>query len=163
MICVVVVCYKSDDWMGKFLESLASQDFGPYRTKVLLIDNDQMNIGSIFSPAGALHLTYVRATKNLRFGGGANLGLCLASRTDDCSHVLITNPDAWYEQDCLREANRIAVRGHRAVARLVKHPCSENTLNLDYMKACAAQSFKKRGGALPPPPETGKRTEGFDG
>ncbi|MCZ6830420.1 MAG: Xaa-Pro dipeptidase [Gammaproteobacteria bacterium] len=41
-----------------------------------------------------------------------------------------------YEQDCLREANRIAVRGHRAVARAVQSPCSENSLHLSYMKAC---------------------------
>jgi Xaa-Pro dipeptidase len=41
-----------------------------------------------------------------------------------------------YEQDCLREANRIAVRGHRAVARGLQSPCSENDLNLAYMKAC---------------------------
>jgi Xaa-Pro dipeptidase len=41
-----------------------------------------------------------------------------------------------YEQDCLREANRIAVRGHRAVARSVQSACSENSLHLAYMKAC---------------------------
>jgi Xaa-Pro dipeptidase len=41
-----------------------------------------------------------------------------------------------YEHDCLREANRIAVRGHRAVARGLQSPCSENDLNLAYMKAC---------------------------
>jgi Xaa-Pro dipeptidase len=41
-----------------------------------------------------------------------------------------------YEQACLREASRIAVRGHRAVARAMQSACSENSLHLEYMKAC---------------------------
>ena len=41
-----------------------------------------------------------------------------------------------YEQDCLREANRIAVRGHLAVSRALRDRCSEMGLHLAYMKAC---------------------------
>lgn len=41
-----------------------------------------------------------------------------------------------YEQACLREANRIAVRGHCAIARAMRSSCSEMDLHLTYMKVC---------------------------
>ena len=40
-----------------------------------------------------------------------------------------------YEQACLREANRIAVRGHLAVEQAMEFRCSEISLHLAYMTA----------------------------
>lgn len=98
-IDALVVCYHSERWLRRCLESLSGQTL-PLRT-VHVIDNGHMEAGAFDGiEIGDLDVRYVRMRRNAKYGGGNNLGFDRASRAG-ADFVLVVNPDMWLEPDAV--------------------------------------------------------------
>jgi len=100
-ISVIIVCYNSEKWIGRLLQSLKIQTIFD-RIEIIIVDNNSQDntlhiIQTETSNWKNIHV--ILSPINLGFAGGNNLG----SQSAEGKYCYFINPDTWLESDCLEQ------------------------------------------------------------
>ena len=101
MIYLVIVCYDSERWLERCLQTLFA-DIGGLNLHCLLVDNGQMDRDFVRQlQAQFPGLAYHRTGANLFYGGGNNIGIekGLAAGAE---YIALINPDTWFPEGWLQ-------------------------------------------------------------
>jgi GT2 family glycosyltransferase len=105
MIYLIIVCYHSEQWLEKCLQTIFTGNTD-LKIKCLLIDNAQMEqtfVDGLLAkfPKVAHH----KSRQNLFYGGGNNLGMQKALEVD-AQYIGLINPDTWFAENWLPDLIR---------------------------------------------------------
>ena len=105
-VAVIVVNYNAGPYLARCLEALSRQTAGP--THVVIVDNASTDGSTDRVDARRLHVTLVRAGRNVGFAAANNLGL---KHVGHARWVALLNPDAFPHPDWLARL-RAAAQAH---------------------------------------------------
>ncbi len=92
-LSIVILCYNAPVYVRKLLKSLEGQEGADY--EIIIVDNNSRWLNSFYFFFSSMRLrrlrSYVRASTNLFFAGGMNLGVRQCS--SEATHVLLLNSD----------------------------------------------------------------------
>ena len=98
--CVVIVNYKGAKDTEACLASLARSALP---VSIVVVDNTPNDPELEASLARYPDVKFIRASENLGFGGGNNLGIEWAMKNIDCDYVFILNNDAVVQPDTIEK------------------------------------------------------------
>ncbi len=101
MIYLVIVCYNSERWLERCLQTIYAS-IADLEVRCLLVDNGQMDDAYVRTLQVQFpHLAYQAAGRNLFYGGGNNLGIEKALLAD-ARYIGLINPDTWFPDGWLQ-------------------------------------------------------------
>jgi GT2 family glycosyltransferase len=104
-IDISILCFNSETWLGKFMDSLLCQDYPTSKINLIFTDNSSTDSTPDLlqdiqvSHQGRFASIHLLTRPNRGFGAGNNAGI----RVGRAPLVVVVNPDIEFEQKCLME------------------------------------------------------------